>query len=137
MFRIQRNTEFHNIYSPEELGRAIEDTIKYYKERADWLQAMCNELREHAQEYVDENLRQENKHLRSRLSLSYGEFASEKEKQAYLDFEKAHTHDRLSSKYNGGRAPYLIPTGTGFGTNLKVKCPICGEEKDITDTEVW
>ena len=46
-------------------------------------------------------------------------------------------HNRAESKANGGRRPYLIPTGTGVGVILKVVCPICGESEDITDTEVW
>lgn len=28
-------------------------------------------------------------------------------------------------------------TGTGVGTLIKVKCPICNEEKDITDVGCW
>lgn len=31
---------------------------------------------------------------------------------------------------------YVI-TGTGIGTNIAVKCNICGEEKDITDYTNW
>ena len=46
-------------------------------------------------------------------------------------------HDRMYSKINGGKSPYLIPNNTGIGTILHVKCQICGEEEDITDMEVW
>lgn len=27
--------------------------------------------------------------------------------------------------------------GTGIGTIVKIKCPVCGEEKDITDLDSW
>lgn len=123
--------------SPHELAVEVENTINYYKDCAERLQALNIQLREHAKEYIDNKLKAENAALRTRLALSYGEFASEKEKNAYLEFEKRHMHDRATSRANGGRAPYLIPTGTGFGTLLTVKCPICGKEQDITDTEAW
>lgn len=28
-------------------------------------------------------------------------------------------------------------TGTGIGTAITIKCPVCGEEKDITDYDCW
>jgi len=28
-------------------------------------------------------------------------------------------------------------TGTGIGACIKVKCPVCGEEEDITDISSW
>lgn len=28
-------------------------------------------------------------------------------------------------------------TGTGIGTVIKIKCPVCGEEQDITDYDCW
>lgn len=136
MFKIQKIPNLCNA-SPQEIGKSIEDVIQYYKERADKFQQINLDLHKHAKEYVDNELKQENERLRARLALSYGEFASQKEKDKYLNFEHKHLHDRLTSKYNGGRAPYLIPTGVGFGTSLIVKCPICGEEQDITDTEAW
>lgn len=37
---------------------------------------------------------------------------------------------------NGGRFIYDLQ-GTGIGTIVKIKCPICGIEKDITDAESW
>ena len=28
-------------------------------------------------------------------------------------------------------------TGTGIGTCIEIKCPICGKSEDITDTDNW
>lgn len=75
--------------------------------------------------------------LQERLALSYGEFASQKEKEAYDNFNKKHMHERLLFKYNNGRIPYIIPTHVGIDTVLTVVCPICGETENITDTEAW
>lgn len=37
---------------------------------------------------------------------------------------------------NGSHFIYDLQ-GTGIGTIVKIKCPICGIEKDITDAESW
>ena len=125
------------IYDEKELSDAVFDTIKWYKDCNKKIAEQNQKLHDDAEAIVRHEYEAEIAHLKERLSMSYGEFASQKEKEAYDQFEKEHMHDRLSSKYNGGRAPYLIPTGTGIGTNLKVVCPICGESKDITDTSAW
>ena len=126
-----------HVCSSTELTELVHNTVKYYEERVEELTKKNKQLYADAESIVRKDYEQKIKNLNERLSLSYGEFASQKEKEAYDEFEKEHMHDRLTSRYNGGRAPYLIPTGTGVGTNLKVVCPICGESKDITDTSIW
>lgn len=37
---------------------------------------------------------------------------------------------------NGSRFIYDLQ-GTGIGTIVKIKCPICGKEEDITDLDSW
>lgn len=125
------------VYTEKELSKAVYDSIKYYHKRANDLLQENEKLKKHALEMANDELIDTIQSLRERLDLSYGEFSSQKERDAYKDFEKRHMHDRMTSKYNGGRAPYLIPTGVGIGTHLEVVCPICGEKEDITDTEVW
>jgi len=125
------------VCSSAELTDLVHNTVKYYEERVEELTKKNKQLYADAESIVRKDYEKQINNLKERLSLSYGEFASQKEKEAYDEFEKEHMHNRLSSKYNGGRAPYLIPTGTGAGTNLKVVCPICGESKDITDTSAW
>lgn len=41
-----------------------------------------------------------------------------------------------NQSYNGSRFIYDLQ-GTGIGTVVKIKCPICGAEEDITDIESW
>ena len=129
--------EFAEIYTAEELRDRVFNTIKYYEQKNEALSKTNQYLIDDAKAIVERGYKKEIEALKERLRLSYGEFASQKELDAYNDFTNRHMHNRLTSKYNGGRAPYLIPTGTGVGTNLKVVCPICGESEDITDTGVW
>lgn len=125
------------VYNEEELSTAVYNSIKYYRERAEELQRRNEELHDDALKIVNKELTDKIAALQHKLSMSYGEFASQKEKDAYNDFEQRHMHQRLTMKIQGGKAPYLIPTNVGIGTELKVVCPICGESEDITDTEVW
>lgn len=125
------------IYNEDELATKVETTVRYYRTRCEELEEELKDWRKNAATKANKELIDKIQYLEDRLSRSYGEFASEKELKAYNDFENRHIHDRLTSRYNGGRAPYLIPTGTGIGTILHVKCPICGEEEDITDNSVW
>ena len=129
--------EYQEILTAQEASKKIYDTIQFYATRAEELNKANQELRDKAIEIVKHQYEDEIAQLKQQLSLSYGEFASQKELDAYRDFEKRHMHNRLTFRYNGGRAPYLIPTGTGVGTVLKVVCPICNESEDITDMEAW
>jgi len=137
MYCITDDGDIQKIYDGKELAEAVLNTIEWYKKDNEKLTHQNKMMHDHAKEVVKHEYEKEIKYLNERLALSYGEFASKKEKDAYDDFERRHMHDRIESKYNGGRAPYLIPTGTGIGTILHVKCPICGAEENITDTEMW
>lgn len=137
MFRAYIDGTSSTIYNTKELEEIIHNSMSYYETRVHTLEERVKMLENDAKLWIDNKTQAEIQSLKNQLSLSYGEFASQKEKNAYEEFEKIHMHNRTTSKYNGGRAPYLIPTGTGFGTNLRVVCPICGESKDITDTEAW
>lgn len=132
-----KTKEYKTIYDEKELSSAVFDTIQYYHRRNEELLAENKTLLADAKAIADKKLHNEIKSLREDLKMSYGHFSSQKEKDAYIKFVKEHIHDRETSRANGGKVPYLIPNHTGIGTILKVKCQICGEEKDITDTEVW
>ena len=125
------------VYDENELAAAVLNSIKYYKEKVEHLERICSLWREKGWENANDELKDQIQALQERLNLSYGEFASQKEKNAYLDFERRHMHERQYLKIQGGKAPYLIPTGTGIGTLLEVVCPICGEKENIKDMEAW
>ena len=125
------------IYDEKELSDAVFDTIKWYKECNKRIAERNQKLHDDAEAIVKHEYEAEIAHLKQCLSMSYGQFSSQKEKDAYDDFEQRHMHERLTMKSQGGKAPYLIPTGTGIGIHLEVVCPICGEKEDITDIGVW
>jgi hypothetical protein len=137
MFWATDGEHSHKVYYEKELADAVFNTIKWYKERNREIAAHNEKLHDDAASVVRAEYEAEIAHLKERLSMSYGQFASQKEKDAYDDFERRHMHERLTMKIQGGKAPYLIPTGTGIGTHLEVVCPICGEKEDITDLDMW
>lgn len=50
--------------------------------------------------------------------------------------ERAFRDSHYKSCKNGGKYLYELD-GTGIGTAITIKCPVCGEEKDITDHDCW
>ena len=64
---------------------------------------------------------------------------SDNEVKAIKDFRDKHYKkcaEPLHNKAAGNTYIYEL-TGTGLGTCIKITCPICGETKDITDTDNW
>lgn len=57
---------------------------------------------------------------------------SDNEKKAERAFRDSH----YKSCKNGSKYLYEL-TGTGIGTAITIKCPVCGEEKNITDYDCW
>ena len=108
-----------------------------YIERNEELKEQNEKLLNDAKACADEALRYENESLKQRLSLSYGQFSSEKELKAFNAFSKKHEKCRAKFRADNGRAPYIIPYGTGLGTCVTAVCPVCGEKKEITDISVW
>ena len=125
------------IYNKDELTAMVHNTIEYYEETNKRLGEVNKKLKEDAEEVVRAEYEQRIAQLEEKLRLSYGKFASQKEKDAYDDFSRRHMHQSMELKIQSGKCPFLIPTGTGIGTNLVVVCPICGEKENITDFEVW
>jgi rubrerythrin len=124
-------------YSAEELAHLVQDTIDWRDWEIEGLREECKRLKEDAKKIVSQEYEKQIASLEKRLQLSYGEFNSQRELDAYNKFVNEHLIEREEHKCNGGRVPYIIPNHTGIGTIFKVKCPICGEEKDITDSEAW
>ena len=137
MFYAYNDGKPTSIYTPKEVEEIVHNSMHYYEYWEKHFREANKMLEENAKECPDIKIRIETDNLTQKIELSYGQFASKKEKEAYKQFNEEHMHNREFSRMNGGKAPYLIPNHTGIGTILRVKCQICGEEKDITDTEVW
>lgn len=54
-----------------------------------------------------------------------------------VEYERAKTfREKHYQSFKNNRYIYDLE-GTGIGTIVKIKCPVCGEEKDITDLDSW
>lgn len=114
--------------SIEELLSKIEDL--YYREvnsTARWQK----KYQEYERDKEIQSLKAEIDKVRNRSLMQL----SDKELEAVRCFRNGHY-----IKHGGGKAlnTYIYTlTGTGIGTVISIKCPVCGEEEDITDIESW
>ena len=115
----------------------LDEITKPFRERITELEQQNEKLLNDAESEKINELQHEIENLNKRLEMSVAELDSEKELKAYKKFCKKHEKCQLSSKANGGKAPYVIFYGTGLGSCKTVVCQVCGEKKDITDISVW
>ena len=120
-----------NNHSVEELTDAIRQ--KFY-DLENQNESLKNEI---AVFNKDDRIQELTKELKHTLRNSLMNM-SDKEYEADKEFRSRHyeMHNGGKSKYGGNTYWYEL-SGTGIGTCIKIKCPICGEEKDITDTDSW
>lgn len=110
----------------------IEESLTKIKESAEYLAQRNQELQEQLNKYdKDAGIKAKEDEIRSIQQraitvLSPKEYERDK---AFRD-----RHYRLCK--NGSRFIYDLQ-GTGIGTIVKVKCPICDVEEDITDIDSW
>lgn len=61
-----------------------------------------------------------------------------KERDARKAFIHKHYELHNNGEFKGNGSTYIYTlTGTGLGTDITIKCPICGEEENITDIDSW
>ena len=123
------------VYSAEELSDIVKSTIEFYQSEAKEANERANKTYEEVKAQVKNDYREENEKLKEALQLSYGSFASLKEKESYDEFINEHRACYKNNKCT--EFPFIISIGTGLGISKTVICPICEKRKDITDTEVW
>ena len=120
------------IYSEWTLrGMNPDDMLKQLKDYIDLLkkdkEAYAKELREYNKDEEIVKLKKEIERLYDNsIHICVGN-----EKEMYNEFKTKHY------KSCGTSNTIIELTPTGIGTAIKVKCPICGEEVDITDTDCW
>ena len=116
-------------------GKKIEDTLDLLKKQIDLLQKDKEDYRkdyinDKQEVYKDEVIERLNKELERYRDNSL-QVLSDKEISQFREFKYNHyktckTNDVLV---------FLSPTG--IGTVIKIKCPKCEEEVDITDIDCW
>ena len=99
-----------------------------YDREADMTEYFRKKCEEFRKDEEIQKLEAEIEQLR-RLSLHV---MSEKEREDEQSFRNAH-YDKCD---NGNDYVYEL-IGTGIGTVISIKCPVCGEVKDITDIRSW
>ena len=120
------------IYSEWTLrGMNSDDMLKQLKDYIDLLkkdkEAYAKRLREYNKDEKIVELEREIERLwDNSIYVCIG-----KEKELYDEFKKDHY------KSCGTSDIIITLSPIGIGTVIKVKCPVCGEEEDITDINCW
>ena len=116
-------------------GKKIEDTWVLLKKQIDLLQKDKEDYRKDyinaKQEiYKDEVVERLNEELERYRNNSL-QVLSDKEMLQFKEFKHNHY------KSCGTSDVWVLLSPTGIGTAIKLKCPKCGEELDITDCDHW
>ena len=94
-------------------------------------------LRERIASFNESDAIKEQKEIADNIRKHSLIILTEKEVESEIRFRDAHNHHRgLKVGLFSSTFQYEI-TGTGVGTILKIRCPVCGEERDITDYDAW
>lgn len=107
----------------------FKDIIKRLEEHNEKQEKTISHLRERVRTFNEQDSLQE---LRSQVNYAYKHSLlslTDKELQSMDTFINKHYHSKC---HNGNHFIYDIE-GTGLGACIKIKCPKCGESKDITD----
>ena len=116
-------------------GKKIEDTLDLLKKQIDLLQKDKEDYRKDyinakQEVYKDEVIERLNKELERYRNNSL-QVLSDKEISQFREFKYNHY---ISC---GTNDVYVLLSPTGIGTIIKLKCPKCSEEVDITDIDSW
>ena len=116
-------------------GKKIEDTLDLLKKQIDLLQKDKEDYRKDyinakQEVYKDEVVERLNKELERYRDNSL-QVLSDKEMSQFREFKHSHY------KTCGTNDVWVLLSPTGIGTIIKLKCPKCGEEVDITDINHW
>ena len=116
-------------------GKIIVDTLDLLRKQIDLLQKDKEDYRKDyinakQEVYKDEVVERLNKEL-ERYRKNSLEVLSDKEMLQFREFK----HSHYKSCRTSDTCVLLSPTG--IGTIIKLKCPKCGKELDITDCDHW
>ena len=116
-------------------GKKIEDTLVLLKKQIDLLQKDKEDYRKDyinakQEVYKDEVVERLNEELERYRNNSL-QVLSDKEMLQFKEFKHSHY------KSCGTSDVWVLLSPTGIGTAIKLKCPKCGDELDITDCDHW
>lgn len=117
--------------------RGVHDALKNVGYEFDRLIEENKSLRERIAKFNEAEVIAEQKAIAEDIRKRSLLVMTEKESDAEIAFRNAHNHYRgLKIGMYGSTFQYEI-SGAGIGTVLKIRCPVCGEERDITDYDAW
>ena len=116
-------------------SKKIEDTLDLLKKQIDLLQKDKEDYKKdyinaRDEVYKDEVVERLNKELERYRNNSL-QVLSDKEISQFREFKYSHYTSCKTSDV------WVLLSPTGIGTVIKLKCPKCGEELDITDINHW
>ena len=116
-------------------GKKIEDTLVLLKKQIDLLKKDKEDYRKDyinakQEVYKDEVVERLNEEL-ERYRKNSLQVLSDKEMLQFKEFKHSHYKSCRTSDV------WVLLSPTGIGTAIKLKCPKCGEELDITDCDHW
>ena len=116
-------------------GKKIEDTLDLLKKQIDLLQKDKESYRKdyinaRQEVYKDEVVERLNKEL-ERYRKNSLQVLSNKEMSQFKEFKYSHYRSCGTSDV------WVLLSPTGIGTAIKLKCPKCLAELDITDCDHW
>ena len=135
-YYVGKNGKFIRILEPQELADNVLQNLLFYKEEMEEARMIAARTQEEIAADIENKFAEENARLNQQLKFSIASVASEKELEEYNNFVSKHLICRQTLS-TGGAAPIIMQHGTGIGVCTTLKCPVCLEEKDITDTSVW
>jgi len=117
----------------DDFDKTVEKLRKQYHQMEDRVKDMQSRLREFRKDAEIADANAEMDYIRRHALHIF----SDKERTADTAFRRRHYEMHTPHTKASGNTYIYTLTGTGIGTCVKVKCPVCGEEEDITDIGSW
>lgn len=120
-----------NIITFDDPEKNIQQSLNSIKQAANYLMRDNKALRATLNKYnKDVAIKAKDDEIRSIYQRSIAVLSP-------VEYERAKTfREKHYQSCKNNRYIYDLE-GTGIGTIVKIKCPVCGEEKDITDLDSW
>lgn len=110
----------------------FDDLVEEVKQRYDEVSAESMRLRQQLHEWDRDEEIQKVKQLAEEYRKHSLQQLTDVELQRIATFRDKHWQEcRNPNKFR-----YKL-TGTGIGTAVKIQCPVCGVEEDVTDLDSW
>ena len=117
--------------------RDIDKALEDIKEQYHWMEGTLESMMETLRQFnKDDEIQKVNRRI-DEISHRSLKLLTDDEAAAIKEFKTLHYQKHVPhTKASGSTYIYKL-TGTGIGTAITITCPVCGEEKDVTDYSAW